>query len=356
MGDVISLKKYIDANYHGLLESTLSSFRSVLDAVGSTGERACPPAGSELRESLTNLQQWLSSDSAPDSIRETGQQVEAQLGQWGDRAAHYLKERATEFRELTLILVRTAGTVGERDQRYVRQVQEFTTRLRSIADLHDLAQIRDSLFQSANELKACADKMAKESQQELAQLQQEVEQYQTRLEDAEKLAGSDAVTGLDNRRKAEAFMAFRIAHNRVFSVILLDLNEFKQINDKHGHPVGDEVLKQFASELKSAFRSTDVVARWGGDEFVVVLDCDIGEAKAQIERLSQWVFGEYTIRAGRNALKIRVDAAVGVAAWKPGETAAALLERVDAVMYKEKSHHAASRPATGAQVVAIGQR
>ena len=55
----------------------------------------------------------------------------------------------------------------------------------------DLAQIRDSLFQSANELKACADKMAKESQHELAQLQQEVEQYQTRLEDAEKLAGSD---------------------------------------------------------------------------------------------------------------------------------------------------------------------
>ena len=113
-------------------------------------------------------------------------------------------------------------------------------------------------------------------------------------------------------------MARRIAHSRVFSVILLDLNEFKQINDSHGHPVGDEV-KQFASELKSAFRSTDVVARWGGDEFVVVLDCDIGEAKAQIERLSQWVFGEYTIRAGRNALKIKVDAAVGVAAWKPGK-------------------------------------
>jgi diguanylate cyclase (GGDEF)-like protein len=336
MGEVISLKKYIDANPYELLESTLASFRSALDAMGNTGVRACPHVGAELRTSLSNLREHLSSEATPDAIRETEKQVETKLEQWGERAAGFQKDRAQEFKELTLILVKTAGVVGERDQRYVRQVQEFTARLQSIADLQDLKDVRDSLFKSAMELKACADQMARESKETLAQLQQEVGQYQTRLEDAEKLAGNDAVTGLDNRRKAESFMEFRIARNRVFSIIFLDLNGFKQINDTYGHLVGDEVLKQFASELKSAFRSTDVVSRWGGDEFVVILDCDIGEANAQIERLSQWVFGEYTIRSGGKTLKISVNAAVGVAAWKPGETSAGLLERVDQVMYKEK--------------------
>ncbi len=339
MRGVISLKKYIDAHPHELLKSTLNAFRSALEVMGNTGMRACPPVGVELRDSLLNLQQRLSSEATPDGIRETEQQVEAQLGLWGERAAGYLKDRASEFRELTLILVRNAGVVGERDQRYVRQVQEFTERLQTIAHLHDLAEIRDSLFKSAIELKAYGDKVARESQETLTQLQQEVEQYQTRLEDAEKLAGSDAVTGLDNRRKAESVLEYRLDRKRVFSVILLDLNEFKGINDTYGHLVGDEVLKQFAAELKSAFRTSDAVARWGGDEFVVVLDCDIGEAKAQIERLSQWVFGEYTIRAGGKVLKIPVSASVGAAAWEPGETLASLMERVDAAMYKQKKHH-----------------
>jgi diguanylate cyclase (GGDEF)-like protein len=232
-----------------------------------------------------------------------------------------------------------AGATGERDQRYVEQVQEFTARLQSIADFHDLEQIRGSLFASAIELKACADAMAKESRQTLAQLQQEIERYQERLENAEKLAGNDAVTGLDNRRKAESILEARITRKRVFSVILLDLNGFKQVNDTHGHQAGDEVLKQFASELRSSFRSTDVVARWGGDEFVVLLDGDIGEAKAQIDRVSQWVFGEYTISTGGKILKIPVNASVGAAAWKVGETAASLLERADRAMYREKSQH-----------------
>jgi len=135
-------------------------------------------------------------------------------------------------------------------------------------------------------------------------------------------------------------------------MLLLDLNGFKQINDTHGHRVGDEVFKQFAGELKAAFRATDMVARWGGDEFVVILDCSIREARSHIERLAQWVFGEYTIRAGGKALKVHVDAAVGAAAWQPGKSTAALLERVDAAMYEQKSRcpRPSGNPASGNSV------
>ncbi len=95
---------------------------------------------------------------------------------------------------------------------------------------------------------------------------------------------------------------------------MFDVNGFKQINDGLGHLAGDQVLKQFATELKAAFRPTDFIGRWGGDEFIAILDCELKQAEAQIARVRQWVFGDYEIIVGGVARKIGVSAAIGVAA------------------------------------------
>ena len=82
---------------------------------------------------------------------------------------------------------------------------------------------------------------------------------------------------------------------------MLDLNGFKQVNDTYGHEAGDDLLKQFSTELRSASRATDVVGRWGGDEFIVVLDGNLTEAQSHVERMQKWVFGSYTLQIGSNA-------------------------------------------------------
>jgi diguanylate cyclase (GGDEF)-like protein len=128
------------------------------------------------------------------------------------------------------------------------------------------------------------------------------------------------------------------AQNRVFCVVILDLDRFKQVNDTHGHVAGDSLLKQFAQELRSNVRPSDIVGRWGGDEFILVLDCDLAAAKSQIERMRKWVCGDYTIQTGTGAAKIRINlgASVGMAQWQPDETAVQITERADAAMYREK--------------------
>jgi diguanylate cyclase (GGDEF)-like protein len=296
-----------------------------------------------LRQNLIQLQAALSAEPTPGLLQQTGQKVEAELIQWGSGAADYFKQRTGEVKEVMMILARTAELTGERDQRYSCQFQEFTGRLEAMADLHDLALIRDSLVKSAIDLRACATAMAEESQQSVARLREDVRGYQARLDDAERLAGQDPLTGLDNRRRVESSIEYRMGQKKVFSVLLLDLNGFKQLNDTFGHLAADELLKQFSAELKSLFSASDLVGRWGGDELVVVLDTGLQDAAAHIERISHWAFGEYTIRVGNTGRKVEVSAAIGAAEWQAGDSLRTLLDRADAAMYRDKRAAAQAR-------------
>jgi hypothetical protein len=157
---MISIKKLIERTGEELLQATLDSYRSVLNAMGESGMQACPAVGSTLRQNLLHLQAALFAESTPVLLQQTGQKVEAERTQWGCGAADYFKQRTGEVKEVMMILARTAELTGERDQRYSCQFQEFTGRLEAMADLHDLALIRDSLVKSAIDLRACASAMA----------------------------------------------------------------------------------------------------------------------------------------------------------------------------------------------------
>jgi diguanylate cyclase (GGDEF)-like protein len=97
-------------------------------------------------------------------------------------------------------------------------------------------------------------------------------------------------------------------------------------------------LKQLSQELRSNLRSSDVAGRWGGDEFIIILDCDLAGANCQVDRMRKWVLGEYTVQraAGAGEVKVPVDASIGLAQWQKGETMEKLIERADTAMYEEK--------------------
>ena len=344
---MISLKKYLDmetdpsANEpdpRELLSATLESYSCTLLAMGKSGVRACPALGSDLQQGLAGLEKRLSHQITPSLVRGTGKHVEEQLHQWGGRTAEYFKAKTNDVKELLIALARTAESMGERDQRYTKHLTAFTTQLQTIANLDDLTQMRTSLVQRASELKNCVDQMAQDSKKSVAQLRDEVSTYETRLKTVEQLALRDDLTGLSNRRSVEERIEWRIAHEQVFCVVIVDLDRFKQVNDTYGHLAGDSLLKQFSQELRSNTRPTDVVGRWGGDEFIMVLDCDLPGARSQIERMQKWVFGDYTIQltSDKSKVKISLVASIGMAQWQPGETTQQVTERADAAMYNDK--------------------
>lgn len=345
---MISIKKYLDisssqveqtaSESNPLVTALMRAYRSTIASVGENGARACPAVGSDLLTALAKLQDRLEDVPSFSLVQETEASMAEQLNVWGMRAAEYCKSKTGEVKELLMALARTAESMGQRDLRYSGQMLEFTRQLEAIADLEDLGQVRASLVRKATELKSCVDQMAEENRRAITALKAEVSTYETRLREAETVASKDSLTGLFNRRSMEQRIESAITEQRPFCVVVLDLDGFKQVNDTHGHTVGDALLVQFSEEVRSNIRSTDIAGRWGGDEFVLLLTCDRASARAQIERIEKWVFGEYTLPAtGRkDPLKLQVRASVGVAEWNRGETLAKLIERADHAMYRDK--------------------
>lgn len=180
------------------------------------------------------------------------------------------------------------------------------------------------------------------AQKELSMLALQAAQalVRTRLyEQAERLATTDGLTGLLNRRTFSAQIQGRLReaqrYSRPLSLLLLDIDHFKKVNDTHGHPAGDAVLRGVASVAQKQARETDIVARYGGEEMALILpETDARGAHAIAERLRKAV-GAAGYPTERGNLHVTVS--VGVATWPgSGEAAEALLEAADRALYRAK--------------------
>jgi diguanylate cyclase (GGDEF)-like protein len=346
---MISIKQYLDQmqtelNGNGkrkskeLLPITLDAYCSALAEVGNCALVACPALGEELKQGLNNLAEKLSAEISCETVEDTETNVREQLQDWSRSAALHIQQQACEVKEILLVMACTAESVGDRDQQCAQQINDVTMRLNGIAKLEDLTEIRESIKKSASELKTSIERIVAESKAALEYLRGEVSAYQVKLEKAEEIAARDSLTGLGSRLWAESQIEQCLHAEAAFCVALIDINEFKKVNDKHGHLVGDELLKQFAGEMRSVCRSTDILGRWGGDEFMLMLNqCGITEATTQIDRLREWVCGDYTVEGNSGAKKIAVEASIGLAERLPGESMKELVDRADALMYQQKA-------------------
>lgn len=157
---------------------------------------------------------------------------------------------------------------------------------------------------------------------------------QARAQEFQRLAITDPLTGLYNRRYAEKRLAEEAArskrHGHPLTVMTLDLDNFKQINDRYGHLAGDEVLKAFAERLRSSIRVSDLAVRMGGDEFMAVFpECRVKSAQDLLARLT-------TLEVDYKGQKIPVKFSAGWVGYEKGETPEQFLERADRTLYAGK--------------------
>ncbi|MHB8539388.1 MAG: GGDEF domain-containing protein [Candidatus Acidiferrales bacterium] len=169
---------------------------------------------------------------------------------------------------------------------------------------------------------------------QLADQMDSVAKVESLTEEVYKLAVLDPLTSLHNRRSGEQRLAEEIARSRRYArpltVLLLDLDDLKQCNDKFGHDAGDVMLRSFGDCLKRAIRGSDLAVRQGGDEFMLILpECRAEEVRHVLGRLH----GLEIECAGE---KVKVTFACGWADYQPEESAQELLKRADQALYAHK--------------------
>jgi diguanylate cyclase (GGDEF)-like protein len=162
-----------------------------------------------------------------------------------------------------------------------------------------------------------------------------------RAEEFHKLATIDPLTSLPNRRLTERRLAGELSRSQRYghplTVLMLDLNGFKQINDRHGHAAGDDVLRMFAEHLNRVIRSSDVAGRLGGDEFMVILpECLPQQVERLLERLRP-------LTVDFRGETLQVTCAVGWAGYQAGETPEQIMERADQALYADKRSRGSTR-------------
>jgi diguanylate cyclase (GGDEF)-like protein len=159
------------------------------------------------------------------------------------------------------------------------------------------------------------------------------------LAQIKELATRDELTGLFNRRhmvsvlNAEGQRADR--HQGKFCLCVIDVDHFKSINDQWGHGVGDEVLRSLAGVVAAGLRETDVVARWGGEEFLVLFtDTDCEDAALVIDRMRLML--DHTTMCA-NLPDLRVTFSAGLTTYQVDEPIVATIERADLALYQAKA-------------------
>lgn len=236
-------------------------------------------------------------------------------------------------------LLQTVSKYLESSSAQSEQFKAITERLASADTVEKLQAVVEVLM--TNSLQGQRD--AEELKSSLKEAQTQTVALQTKLVKAEKLASLDALTSLPNRRSFEAFLEKAVEESHTdytpLCVIMADIDHFKRINDKFGHPTGDAVLKQFARILSSSVRPTDMVARYGGEEFVLILKkTPMGNAVQVAERIrgnilvSKWIDPNSNVDIGA------LTASFGIAEIVDHETAKGIVERADQRLYVAKNN------------------
>ena len=158
----------------------------------------------------------------------------------------------------------------------------------------------------------------------------------------EEMAVRDTLTGLYNRRYFQQILEYELnrakRYQQPLSLIFIDLDHFKEVNDKFGHSVGDIFLKQISQKLSGMFRTTDLVARYAGDEFVAILPATLLEGAMILAHRIQETLGDYQIMVRGTTLQVSVSIGVDTYENADGIGSITLIDRADRAMYEAKAH------------------
>jgi diguanylate cyclase len=253
-----------------------------------------------------------------------------------------LSEEKVVVKNMMLTFVDRLSAMVSTTDNYQRTIRGFSQQISqagNIADLNSvLSEIMTETQKAQEEATRSRDAMV-DARQEVEKAEERIQALEQQLQQMGELVREDQLTGSLNRRGMDESLDREIANalrrETPLCVALLDLDDFKRINDTHGHATGDEVLVHLVQVIRETLRKLDVIARFGGEEFVILMpETSPQDAVQIITRVQRELTKRIFMHESQRLL---ITFSAGVAVYQPGESQADLLKRTDVALYKAKN-------------------
>ncbi len=297
--------------------------------------------GSWLSSQITAVQDLINGPISKTSLADATKTLKEVIFKQGLLKNTLSEEKVTAKNMMLTFVDRLSAMVSTTDN-YHKTIATFSQQISQASDISDLNSVLNGIMNATKD----AQDEALRARDEMINARQEMQKAEARITALEsqlvhmgELVREDQLTGSLNRRGMDESLEREIINadrlGAPLCIALLDLDDFKRINDTHGHATGDEVLVHLVNVVKETLRKLDVIARFGGEEFLVLLpETEPAEAMQIITRVQR----ELTKRIFmHNTQRLLITFSAGVAYRAPGETQADLIKRADVALYKAKN-------------------
>lgn len=259
-----------------------------------------------------------------------------------DRHKTYLLEREKEFKEIIDMLTKAMADLGAENQNYNDKIYKQAENIEKLTLLDDIKAIKIAIKDEVSQIRNAVVEKQEEDNKKISELSSKVVTLESQLKIVESQSQKDGLTGLYNRLSFDSYINRLIdksaLSNSSFSLLMIDIDDFKPINDNFGHQVGDRVILAVVQKMLTYIRREDFSARYGGEEFVILLDgTSLKHAIKKGKQICKSLASTRYAVSDSNGKQITVTVSIGIASFQKGDTADMVINRADKALYKAKN-------------------
>lgn len=296
----------------------------------------------EFKKDIDNLIEKFVSEEKIGPLKSLLEKRKKTISSFIKRQKDYLNERENEFKDIIDLLTDALITLNTRNNDFNLNIQKRNEKVKNITLLDDIKKIKIAIKQEV----ACVRKIIQEKQSHdnthMEKLSEQVNSLKVELQKAASQSLIDGLTGIYNRKAFDMHLQDLIDRSTLakapFSMLFLDIDNFKNINDTYGHQIGDRIILALVQKCRQFIRKEDLLCRYGGEEFVIILPgASLKVAFSRAQKICNYTAKtRYTFNDGKKDHALTFTVSIGVSSYCKGDTVTTLIERSDRALYEAK--------------------
>lgn len=296
----------------------------------------------EFQAGIAELAERMGSDEKIGHSRDRFQRHAQTIGEFAEKQKNYLREREAEFKSIIDILSKAMVTQDGENREFNRGMLQQGQRLEEMTRLDDIKRLKQALLVEVEQLQAAIREKETRDSERIETMSRQVTALNTELQSVRNESERDGLTGVLNRRAFDRHINDLVSRNTLkpqdVALLMVDIDDFKRINDTYGHQAGDRVLVAMANKIRRAVRSDDLIARYGGEEFAIILPgASLRNGIKKGKQICDLVASvRYLLEGMSPADTLSLTLSIGVSACQKGDSATTLISRADKALYLAK--------------------